>query len=483
MPSLLTFRQTLENALERKDPLVLATTLEVERCVQLLSTSSHPVVFLGGQMSRAEVESAVRGGERGTVYVSKDLYLWLDGGAWTAALKEMMTLLESRESTFWLVGYGVGIPATLQRDIIRINLPLPTSNELVEAAREFVSEGGISLPDDRLAHWASIGRGLTLREWNRLIERHWQAGIPADFHSEIQQEKTRLMKTSTFLELEGTPESLENLGGLEVLKQWLQGRARAFGPEAEAFGLPEPKGLLLLGIQGCGKSLSAKVIASMWGLPLARLDLGQLFRAKGSPEEALYQTLRLAEGLAPMVLWIDEIDKTFAGMESGASDALRRLFGSFITWLQEKNAPVFVVATANEVAGLPPELLRKGRFDEIFFVDLPGQSEREAIFTIHLRQHGRDPAKFDVRNLASRTDYFSGAEIAESVVAALYLAFAEERDLEEADVLLSIQETVPLYFTYEERIKAFREWARERARNASHDKRVLDLFSTGKETS
>jgi SpoVK/Ycf46/Vps4 family AAA+-type ATPase len=220
------------------------------------------------------------------------------------------------------------------------------------------------------------------------------------------------------------------------------------------------------------------VIASLWNLPLARLDLGQLFRSHGAPEEALRQTLTLAESLAPLVLWMDEIDKTFHGVGESGSDTLRRLFGTLITWLQEKQAPVFVVATANQVDSLPPELLRKGRFDELFFVDLPDRAERESIFQIHLEKHGRSPSSFDLTRLSETSEHFSGAEIAECVVGALYLAFAEDRELQQSDLLRVVQETVPLYFTYEERIKELREWAKSRARNASRDTSLLELFET-----
>jgi len=472
-------RQGLLQGIQRKESLVYGLTAEGNRVRASLSELGREPVEFPAVTHWETLEALVDQAGSGATFVSDDLYFWLDGEKGTATLVRLHSFLEGRGSTLWLLGPEREVPDVLQRKLVRLSLPLPLTAELREAALEGEHRLDMTqFTSEDLEAWVAAARGLTLREWNRLLERLVATEAYGAFLESLQEEKTRLLKNSTFLELETVPEKLEHLGGLEVLKEWLQGRKRAFGAEAEAFGLPQPKGLLLLGIQGCGKSLSAKVIASMWNLPLARLDLGQLFRSKSSPEGALRDTLRTAEGLSPMVLWIDEIDKTFGGLDSGTSDALRRLFGSFITWLQEKQAPVFVVATANEVEGLPPELLRKGRFDEIFFVDLPDPTERRSIFEIHLSRHGRDASDFNVDSLVQQSEYFSGAEIAEVVVAGLYHAFAESRSLEQADLSMAVQETVPLFFTYEERIKKFREWAMERARNASRDKRVLDLFRT-----
>jgi len=278
------------------------------------------------------------------------------------------------------------------------------------------------------------------------------------------------------LEFHELGEGLGDVGGLGELKRWLGSRSKAFGEDARAFGLPAPKGLLLLGVQGCGKSLSAKAVAELWKFPLLRLDLGAVFAgAGGSPEAAIRQAIKVSESLAPVVLWVDEIEKGFSQVDAGESSV--RVFGSFLTWLAEKRAEVFVVATANDVTSLPPELLRRGRFDEVFFVDLPNQHERLDILRIHMTKRGRDPDAFPgLEGVAKLAEHFSGAELEQVVTAALYRAFSHERELSLEDLELAAKQTVPLYRTYEEKIKGLRDWARTRARAATLDASVLDLF-------
>ena len=229
-----------------------------------------------------------------------------------------------------------------------------------------------------------------------------------------------------------------------------------------------------MGVSGCGKSFAAKAISATWGAPLVRLDMNLLFSGlRGTPEEALHRTLHAVEGLAPVVLWIDEIEKGFLSQaDAGGGQA----FGYFLTWMQEKQRPVFVVATANEVRVLPPELLRKGRFDEIFFVDLPNVHERLVIFEIHLRRRGRDPERFDLTQVAEETERFSGAEIEQVVVGGLFTAFADNRDLSTEDLLDTAREMIPLAITMDDHLKELREWARPRARPASMDRRRVDYF-------
>ena len=258
---------------------------------------------------------------------------------------------------------------------------------------------------------------------------------------------------------------------MAVLKEWLQKRALAFTDEARAFGLPAPKGVLMLGVQGCGKSLCAKAVSSLWQLPLLRFDMGRMFGSLvGSSEENVRRAIAVAESVAPAILWVDEIDKAFAGSQgSGATDGgtTARVFGTFLTWLSEKIAPVFVVATANDISQLPPELLRKGRLDEIFFVDLPTDEERQEIFRIHLARRGRDPQLFDVVSLAACSENFSGAEVEQAVISALYDAFYAKVELSSEHVLEALRQTVPLAKTMDEQINRLRNWAEGRARNAS----------------
>jgi SpoVK/Ycf46/Vps4 family AAA+-type ATPase len=255
------------------------------------------------------------------------------------------------------------------------------------------------------------------------------------------------------------------------LKDWLNKRAAAFTQEARAFGLPAPKGILMLGVQGCGKSLCAKAVSNQWQLPLLRFDMGRMFGSLvGSSEENVRRAISVAESVAPAILWVDEIDKAFAGSQgSGATDGgtTARVFGTFLTWLSEKTAPVFVVATANDISQLPPELLRKGRLDEIFFVDLPGEEERAEIFRIHIHRHQRPVEQFDLAALAAASKDFSGAEIEEAINSALYDAFYEQRDITTGSVLAALAQTVPLAKTMDEQINRLRNWAEGRARNAS----------------
>jgi SpoVK/Ycf46/Vps4 family AAA+-type ATPase len=261
------------------------------------------------------------------------------------------------------------------------------------------------------------------------------------------------------------------VGGLAVLKEWLNKRAAAFTAEARAFGLPAPKGILMLGVQGCGKSLCAKAVSNLWQLPLLRFDMGRMFGSLvGSSEENVRRAIAVAESVAPAILWVDEIDKAFAGSQgSGSTDGgtTARVFGTFLTWLSEKTAPVFVVATANDISQLPPELLRKGRLDEIFFVDLPSPEERKEIFRIHINKRKRDAEKFDLPALSLASTDFSGAEIEEAVNSALYDAFYSQTELATENVLTTISQTVPLAKTMDEQINRLRSWAEGRARNAS----------------
>jgi SpoVK/Ycf46/Vps4 family AAA+-type ATPase len=289
--------------------------------------------------------------------------------------------------------------------------------------------------------------------------------------NEVLTEKQQIIRKSGLLEYFSPEERFDNVGGLNILKDWLEKRALALTPEARAFGLPQPRGVLMLGVQGCGKSLCAKAVASHWQLPLLRFDIGRMFGSLvGSSEENIRKAIAVAESVAPAILWVDEIDKAFAGLAGSASTdggTGSRVLGSFLTWLSEKKAPVFVVATANDISNLPPELLRKGRLDEIFFVDLPSQKERSEIFAIHLRKRGRPLELFNLDQLAELSPHFSGAEIEEAINSALYDAFYASRDLSPIDVMQAVRQTVPLATTMAEQIDGLRAWAKGRARQAS----------------
>jgi SpoVK/Ycf46/Vps4 family AAA+-type ATPase len=286
----------------------------------------------------------------------------------------------------------------------------------------------------------------------------------------IAREKARTLKRNGLVEVVEAITSLDDIGGLGQLKEWLQRRGGAFSASAKAYGLPAPKGLLIVGIPGTGKSLTAKATAGAFGLPLLRLDMGRVFGGiVGQSEANLRSVIQTAEAIAPCVLWIDEIEKGFSGSKSsGSTDGgtSSRVFGSFLSWMQEKDQPVFVVATANDVSKLPPEFLRKGRFDEMSFVDLPDPQERAQIWDIVIKRHGRRPADFDTVTLSRASEQFTGAEIEAVFIDALHEAYAEGREPGPKDVLDAMANTVPLAQLMDGQISALRHWAKGRAREA-----------------
>jgi SpoVK/Ycf46/Vps4 family AAA+-type ATPase len=315
--------------------------------------------------------------------------------------------------------------------------------------------------------------GLTLAEAENVFAKTIVTDGVLDSNdvSAIYAEKRQIIRKSGLLEYYDVDEAFGDVGGLQELKKWLGRRNRAFSAEAASFGLPAPKGILLLGVQGCGKSLTAKAVAGKWKLPLLRFDIGKMFGSLiGSSEENIRRAIQVAESVSPAILWVDEIDKAFAGVGGGGgSDAgtSSRVFGTFLTWLSEKTSPVFVIATANDISHLPPELLRKGRLDEIFFVDLPNAEERREIFSIHIQKRNRKPEQFDLDTLVTRSLGFSGAEIEQVIISALHDAFYEGTDLTDASLLQAVDETIPLARTMDKEIIELQEWASDRARRAS----------------
>ena len=285
------------------------------------------------------------------------------------------------------------------------------------------------------------------------------------------KEKTVIIKESGLLEYYN-PDTPISVGGLEYLQEWITKRKIAFSDAAQEYGIDSPKGLLLVGVQGCGKSLICKSMANAWQMPMMRLDIGRLFGSLvGETEKNTRKVLATAEAMAPDILWIDEIEKGMAGVSSSGeldNGVTAKMFSTFLTWMQERKAPVFVVATANNCHSLPPEMLRKGRFDDIFFVDLPNPQEREAIIKIHITKRKRDIAKFDINDIASKTNNFSGAEIEAAIVAAMLEAFSDNgREVNTEDIIKAVKETKPLYETAKESIEDLRTWAADRTRRAS----------------
>jgi len=294
-------------------------------------------------------------------------------------------------------------------------------------------------------------------------------GLAAAAVRHVAESKTQVIRKSGILDYYDKPESFADVGGLEILTAWFKTRAPAFANTARYAGLPLPKDVLLVGVPGCGKSLSARALAGTWGVPLVRLDVGRIFGSYvGQSEANLRMAIQTAEAVSPCILWIDEVEKGFSGVRGqGGGGVAARVFGSFLNWLQDKRSPVFVVATANDLSGIPPEFLRQGRFDDIFFVGLPGDQERDTVFRIHLARRKRDADRFELKTLVDASQGFSGAEIEQTVVGGLFRAFEAGRELETADMAAAAKETYPLSRSRAREIALLTAWASRNAKPAS----------------
>ena len=432
--------------------------------------------------------------EEYTIFVLRDLhpvlkYPYTEKNA--PVVRELRNLtreLKRSKKTIILTSHALELPEELKEEVTVIDFPLPNVQE-IDSLISHVVEKPQQLQVSGLAREQLVKacQGLSRARIGRVLAKALAAKqqINESDIDGVLEEKQQAIRQTGILEFFNSRESLKSVGGLENLKQWVKMRQDAFTDEARRYGIPNPKGVLLVGIQGTGKSLSAKTIASEWRLPLLRLDTGRLFGGiVGESESRVRQMIQLAEAIAPCVLWIDEIDKAFGNIISGGdgdSGTSRRVFGSLITWMQEKTSPVFIVATANNVRILPAELLRKGRFDEIFFLNLPSESERQDIFKVHLqRLRPTRLREFDLGVLAKRAENFSGAEIEQVVIDGLYRAFGtfvngQRRDLMTEDILRSIEDTVPLAAIARSQIEDLKRWAAEAgARTASNDTHLID---------
>ena len=376
-----------------------------------------------------------------------------------------------------LIDHDRELPPVIRHYAVTFELALPSEGELEQLVRATLRHENESKPVtvdiSRKGLQAIIRnlRGLSLRQAQQVIRE-----LVADDRrfddadvNHVVAAKRRALFNSGLLEFIETPAGLDEIGGLKHLKEWLKCRCGALTKEAQDFGLPAPRGILLLGVQGAGKSLCAKAIATAWKRPLLRMDVGALYdRYVGESERRLRDAFTQAGQMSPLVLWIDEIEKAFASAASRSTDGglSQRMFGALLTWMQEHQEPVFLVATANDIEALPPELLRKGRFDEIFFVDLPSDATRREIFKIHLKRRKRDPKAFDFAELAKASDGFSGAEIEQAVVAALHDAFGAGRELDTELLLKTLRSSPPLSVTMAERVAELRAWADGRCTKA-----------------
>lgn len=420
-----------------------------------------------------EVLVAVDGLPEKSVLVLKDFHMFLQdpNPVLIRKLKDVLLLAKTKSKTLIVLGCRFIVPPELEREFTVMEFDLPSKDQLNHVLTGIVESAGLkpsgAEETDQILDAAS---GLTTMEAENAFAlsvvrcKKVDAGV-------VAKEKASAVKKNGLLELIEAQESLDSIGGLDLLKDWLVQRKDAFSKRAVEYGLPTPKGVLILGIPGTGKSLTAKATAQVFEMPLLKLDAGRIFAGLvGQSESNLRSIIQTSEAIAPVVLWIDELEKGFAGSKSsGSTDGgtSSRVFGSFISWMQEKKSPVFIVATANDVSQLPPEMLRKGRFDELWFVDLPNQNEREAIWQIQIAKHKRDPKDFDTVQLARATDGLTGSEIENVFVDALFKAFearTEPTDLTVAEVLT---EFVPLSKLMGEQISGLRNWVKGRARPAT----------------
>lgn len=421
------------------------------------------------------------------LFLLKDFHPHLADSHIVRQLRDLVPVLIEQNKTLLFMGPETEIPVELQKDALKFDLPLPGLDELHTELKAVLASDNAHRPaplvvtseqEERLVRTML---GLTAAQARKSFQRAFlgRSEVDEEIYSQLIGEKKVMVQGSEMLEFQELTEGVKDIGGLDGLKDWVTKRSLAFSEKARSSGIPAPKGVLLLGVQGCGKSLTSRAIAKLLAFPLVRLDVATLLSGdKGQSEKNMRDVLALMEMIAPAVLWLDEIEKGFAGAngEAGSDSTMVRIMGRFLTWMQENPAPVFVVATANSVTGLPPEMLRRGRFDELFFVDLPNYHERKQILEIHLRKRSFDPTIFDISKLAERSEGYSGAELEQVVLAAMVETYGGADGITQAALEKAREETVPLSVTMEEKIFQLREWAKGRCRPATPDSRVLQML-------
>lgn len=492
-------QEELNILIQAQYPLVYLVTSEEERAEQTIAliaqqskpqrrvfiwTVTHGIVEYGQprnvtQHNTVSPEAAIEWVTRQrdpALFVFKDLHPFVDSPAVTRWLRDAIASFKGTQKTLIMMSPVQQVPIELEKEVAVLDYPMPDMSELnlVLSQQMELTRSNRRITTEAREKLLKAALGLTKDEAEKVYRK---ASVTAGRLTEeevdvVLSEKKQLIRRNGILEYIEEDETIESVGGLEELKRWLHQRSNAFTERAREYGLPQPKGMLILGVPGCGKSLIAKTTSRLWGLPLLRLDMGRVYDGSmvGRSEANLRNALKTAESISPAILFIDELDKAFAG-SAGSADSdggtSSRIFGSFLTWMQEKTSPVFVMATANRVERLPGEFLRKGRFDELFFVDLPTKEERQDIFRIHLAKRKRDVSRFDLDQLSNVSDGFSGAEIEQALVAAMYDAFAQDREFTQLDIIAAVKATQPLSKTMSEQVAALRDWARQRARPAA----------------
>ncbi len=490
--------QEIDFLLKARYPLIYVTSSEEERVerviIRLANQRQRKVAFWSStqgfsQQGGSDIRDPLAAlnhmieSKESAIYVLRDFHDYIHVPDIKRRLRDLAREFRTSYKNCILISPIQKIPPEIEKEFAVVDFDLPGIPDIQKAMTEVLRAVG---PESKAYPWkrdfeadeaaqlkiAEAALGLTLVEIQNVLAKSLVQAHRYDIDI-IHSEKEQIIRKSGTLEFLHPDASFGGVGGLDLMKTWLRKRSKAFTKEARAFGLPEPRGILMLGIPGCGKSLMAKAVAELWKLPLIRLDVGKVFGSLvGSSEEGMRKAIKTAESVAPCILWLDELEKGLAGTQSsGASDGgtTARVFGTFITWLQEKRSPVFVIGTANNVKQLPPELLRKGRFDEIFFVDLPSAAERKEIIEIHIKRRNRDPERFDVKALVEATEGFSGSELEQVVISALYDAFDKDDEINDEYLVHACEETVPLSRTMQEDIASMRDWARSRARLASSE--------------
>ena len=506
-PVLSPFQEQLKTYLRAGYPLLYLVTAEEDRAIELVAGLLADA-DVGGRrtyiwsVSRGLCTTDMKVVDRKTadpkrilpylldfqdpgVFLLEDFHFFLDERSPTAPLvvrqlRDLVGPFKASRKTVILLSSVLKLPPELEKDLTVLDLEMPGEPELAAVLDDTVEQVSdnprveINLAEGGREKIVQSLMGLTRSEAENALAKVivTRSRLDPEDVDLLLAEKEQIIRKSGMLEFYSTPERFGSIGGLENLKTWLEQRGKAFSEAARQFGLPSPRGLLLVGVPGCGKSLSAKAVSAEWKMPLLKFDLGKVFGGLvGQSEENMRRALKMAEAVAPCVLWIDEIEKGLAGSRgsSGDSGTSTRVFGTLLTWMEENTKQVFTIATANDIEGLPPELLRKGRFDEIFFIDLPSPQERANILAIHLAKHHRDYRDFELARHVQSTDGFSGAEIEQAVISALYMAFAEGADtkLEDRHLEQAIAATMPLSQSMGPRIASMREQAREKWRTAS----------------
>jgi len=409
------------------------------------------------------------------LFLLKDFNRFLTDLSISRKLRNISRILKLQPKTIIIIGSDLTIPKELQDLVTVIEFNLPLETEISQELNRLIKSLNITIDSELFENLTRACQGLSLERIRRVLSKIIATYKTIDHNSinVLLSEKKQIISQTEILEYSSVNEKITNLGGLNNLKNWLKKRKTAFGIQAANYGLPTPRGLLLIGIQGTGKSLTAKAIASDWQLPLLKLDVGKLFGGiVGESESRLRQMISVAETISPCILWIDEIDKAFTNTDSrGDSGTSNRVLATFISWLSEKNKPVFVIATANNIDLLPLEIIRKGRFDEIFFLDLPREEERNEIFKIHLQEFRPNTWKlFDYSELAKSSESFSGAEIRQSIIEGMYHAFYEKREFTTDDICLALKELIPLAHLESDQMVSLQKWASSgRIRSASSE--------------